>query len=34
MLAQTGCIPGYFNVEGEIDRAPPKMQAIMAGFGV
>jgi cation diffusion facilitator CzcD-associated flavoprotein CzcO len=29
-----GCTPGYFNVEGEIDRVPPEMQMAMARSGV
>jgi hypothetical protein len=29
-----GCTPGYFNVEGEIDRVPPEMQMVMARSGV
>lgn len=29
-----GCTPGYFNIEGELDRAPPERQTIIARSGV
>jgi cation diffusion facilitator CzcD-associated flavoprotein CzcO len=34
MAALIGCTPGYFNVEGAIDRAPPEMQVVMARSGL
>ena len=32
--AMAGCTPSFFNVEGEVDRAPPEKQMIMARSGV
>ena len=29
-----GCTPGYINIEGELDRAPPEKQMIIARSGV
>ncbi|KAF2265468.1 FAD/NAD(P)-binding domain-containing protein [Lojkania enalia] len=34
MAAITGCTPNYFNIEGDLDRAPPNMQMIMARSGL
>jgi hypothetical protein len=34
MVAAAGCTPGYFNVEGAIDRAPPEAQMLMARSGL
>jgi cation diffusion facilitator CzcD-associated flavoprotein CzcO len=34
MAAIVGCTPGYFNVEGGIDRTPPEFQMIMARSGL
>lgn len=34
MAAIAGCTPGYFNVEGAIDRAAPEFQRIMARSGL
>ncbi|KAF2250183.1 FAD/NAD(P)-binding domain-containing protein [Trematosphaeria pertusa] len=34
MAAIARCTPGYFNVEGGIDRAPPEVQMIMARSGL
>ncbi|KAF1970487.1 FAD/NAD(P)-binding domain-containing protein [Bimuria novae-zelandiae CBS 107.79] len=32
--AVLGCTPGYINIEGQLDRAPPEQQMIMARSGV
>lgn len=34
MAAIVGCTPGYFNLEGGIDRVPPEGQVIMARSGL
>jgi cation diffusion facilitator CzcD-associated flavoprotein CzcO len=34
MVAAAGCTPGYFNVEGAIDRAPPEAHMLMARSGL
>jgi cation diffusion facilitator CzcD-associated flavoprotein CzcO len=34
MAAIIGCTPSYFNVEGELDKAPPEMQMILAKSGL
>ena len=34
MAALAGCTPGYFNMEGDMDRAPPEMQMQMARSGL
>jgi cation diffusion facilitator CzcD-associated flavoprotein CzcO len=34
MAAIAGCTPGYFNVEGGIDKAPPEIQMLMARSGL
>jgi cation diffusion facilitator CzcD-associated flavoprotein CzcO len=34
MAALSGCTPGYFNVEGRIDRVPPEMQITLARSGL
>lgn len=34
MAASIGCTPGYFNVEGGIDRAPPEFRMMMARSGL
>ena len=34
LAAMIGCTPGYYNVEGEMDRIPPEQQMIMARSGL
>ncbi|KAF2662350.1 FAD/NAD(P)-binding domain-containing protein [Lophiostoma macrostomum CBS 122681] len=34
MAAIIGCTPSYFNVEGELDKAPPEMQMQLAKSGL
>jgi hypothetical protein len=29
-----GCTPGYFNLEGELDRVPPEQQMVLARSGL
>jgi hypothetical protein len=34
MAAMIGCTPNYFNLEGDIDRAPPEEHMRMARSGL
>ncbi|PSN69315.1 flavin-binding monooxygenase-like family protein [Corynespora cassiicola Philippines] len=34
MAGIIGCTPGYFNVEGMLDRTPPEMQMVLARSGL
>ncbi|KAJ5628463.1 hypothetical protein N7490_010691 [Penicillium lividum] len=34
MGAVMGCTPGYFNLEGELDRVPPEQQMVLARSGI
>ena len=34
MAAMAGCTPGYFNLEGGIDRLPPEAQMVVARSGL
>ena len=34
MAVAVGCTPGYFNLEGELDKVPPEYQMVLARSGL